>query len=756
MNCHDLKGTLSLCGFLFVLGLGLAPGSGSAAEELPGSGRPRIGLVLAGGGAKGGAHVGVLKVLEELRIPIDCVAGTSMGALVGGGYAAGLPPDEIERFMLGIDWQGMVGGVGMRDLEPIEQKRESVVYSNRLQLGIKDGNVQMQAGLVNTNNIENLLRQYVAAVRSQPDFDKLPIPFRAIATNMVDGEMVILEKGDLATALRASMAIPGAFAPVIDGDMILSDGGMVRNIPMDVARDLCAEQLIVVDLVEDQPGPDKLRSATQLISRSTDVMFTVNEKMQLATLRESDVLISVPMGDIGTADFQRIAETLPLGETAARAATERLVPLGLSEADYAAWRREVTLEQDVEVRVAEIVFEGLERVNPNYLRHGATIEVGDVVDTVAIGEEARRMGALSDIESVGYRFEGDPAATRLVWIPVEKSIGPDYLTFDLGFYASVDGDLAYSLFGGHRRTWITENGGEWRNTIQFGRESLLVSSVYLPFDVSQRFFVEPRLFARAADEEFYVDDERIARYRFIDLGGQVDLGTNFSRRMQARLGYLFTRHEAKVDTGSPQFPEIEDNDAGLIASAVYDSRDTRFNPTSGVAVGFEYTASDDALGADRDWETAELGVGVTVPLFGRDVLWVTAAAGSDVGSNLPPDRYFALGGPSSFPGFEFGELRGDSYWTAGTSYLLGFRETTSLRGEGLYTGLRVQAGQVRNRLDGGPDDAIYGASLFLTGRTIVGPLTLGVGTTNEDSWSIWLAVGRPVGHGTILERGIFR
>ena len=380
--------------------------------------RPRVGLVLAGGGAKGGAHVGVLKVLEELRVPVECIAGTSMGALVGGGYAAGLPLDEMEAFLLSIDWQAVIGGAGQWRLEPIEQKRNGVIYSNSLDMGLVEGELRMESGLVNTNNIENLLRQYVAAARRVPDFDNLPIPFRAVATDMVSGEMVALEKGDLATALRASMAIPGAFAPVLSGDLILADGGMVRNIPVDVARDLCADVVIVVDLVEDEPTPENLRTAAALLSRSSDVMFEVNEKVQLASLGPADVLISVPVGDIGTAQFERIAETIPLGIRAAAGMADRLESLAVSEAEYAAWRAGVTQAQAVEVRVADVRFEGLERVNPEYLERQADIGPGDVVDTASLGQEAQRMAVLRDVESVGYRLEGEPGATSLVWLPV--------------------------------------------------------------------------------------------------------------------------------------------------------------------------------------------------------------------------------------------------------------------------------------------------------------------------------------------------
>jgi NTE family protein len=717
--------------------------------------RPRVGLVLAGGGAKGGAHVGVLKVLEEMRVPVDCIAGTSMGALVGAGYASGIPANALQEFLVEIDWKSVVGGLGQRDLEPIEQKRAGVTYSNNLELGLRDGRVVVPGGIVNTAGIEDLLRTYVARARMQSSFDRLPIPFRAVATDMITGEMVVLDKGDLATAMRASMAIPGAFAPVVTDEYILADGGMVRNIPVDVARQLCADVVIVVNLVEPSAQREKLQSATQLLSRSTDVMLQANETLQLRTLTERDVRIDVIMGDIGTADFERVPETIPLGEAAARAAADRLATLALPEPEYLAWRQKVTASQNIEARLADVRYEGLERVNPAYLEKHAQVHAGDTVDTAKISAEAQRMSALQEFESVEYRLTGDPAEPTLAWLPREKRIGPDYLKFDLGMYTSAGGDIAFAIYAKHNRTWLNALGGEWRNEIQLGSENLLATSLYQPLDVAQRFFIEPRLMWSRNWEYVFLDGERLARYRLSDLGGGLDTGVNLGKRAQLRVGYLYTQREVDVNTGSPLMPEGERDDAGLLASFTFDSRDAPFNATRGGAAALEYLRSDDSLGADTDWERIELGLGLAVPVR-NDVVWMTVAGGSNLDSALPPDRTFRIGGPGSFPGFELGELRSDEYWTASGSYLWKIKDILSIRGQALYAGLRLQAGQTYERLDQIDEDTMYGGSVYVTGRTMFGPLTVGAGATSTDSYAVWVAIGRPIGHGTILERGIFR
>ena len=741
--------------FLVIAGILLSPLADSQADPAAVTARPRVGLVLAGGGAKGGAHVGVLKALEELHVPIDCIAGTSMGALVGGGYASGIPAKDLEVFVTGIDWKKVVGSQGRRELQPIEQKRDGVTYSNDFELGITREGVTTPGGLISTSNVDDLLRSYVASARLETDFDELPIPYRAVATDMVTGAMVVLHEGDLATAMRASMAIPGAFAPVVTGDKILSDGGLVRNIPIDVARELCADVVIVVNLVEPAADPNRLRSATQLLSRTMDVMIEANETLQLQTLRSTDVLINVEMGSITTADFERTPETIPLGEAATLAMSSALARFAVPEAQYLAWRESVTTSQRIEARLAGVRFEGLKRVNPEYLARSDRVKAGDVVDTAAISEEAQRMSALQDFDSVGYRLDGDRQSPTLTWLPREKNWGPDYLTVDLGVYASQDGDLRFALYGRHVRTWINSLGAQWRNEVQVGGQTLITTSFFQPLDTAHRFFVEPRAdFSRSIEDVFF-GDERIARYQFEDLAAQLDVGVNVGRYAQARIGYRYDSRQVEVDIGSPLMPETSPVDAGMGVSVEFDSRDTAFSPTRGLAAALEYMHSDPALGADRHWERAELGVGVAVP-FRRDVLWVTLAGGSDLSGDLPADRTFALGGPGSFPGLEVGELRVGGYWTLGTSYLWKVRDVLPVRNLALYLGARLAGGAIYDRIDEGKTGEIYGGSVFLAGRTLVGPLTVGVGATSTDSWSLWFSVGRPVGHGTILERGIFR
>jgi NTE family protein len=752
----SMRGSTLLLAALLTFGAVAQPalGAGPEAAAITGA-RPRIGLVLAGGGAKGGAHVGVIKVLEELRIPIDCIAGTSMGALVGGGYATGLPAAELESFVRGIDWEQVVGGAGRRALEPIEQKRAAGQSRTAIELGItEDREIVTPGGLVDTSSIDDLLRRYVAVGRNVTDFDELPIPYRAVATDMVSGEMVVLDRGDLATAMRASMALPGAFSPVISGNQILADGGMVRNIPVDIARETCADVLIVVNLEVPAIRPEKLRTATQLLSRSTDVMIVANELLQLRTLTDRDIRIDVQMGDISTADFERTPDTIPLGEAAARSVTARLAGLSVPPDEYSAWRARVTSQPQSAARLAGVRYEGLKWVNPAYLGTIATLRAGDPVDVEAIGRDSQRLSALQEIDSAAYDLEGDTASPTLVWRPAEASVGRNVLRPSLGLYGSGGGDFKFQLGLEYARRWLNDRGGQWRSDLEVGYESAVRTAFYQPFDVAQRWFVEPELFWTRSSERLYSDDDRIADYRVIDLGGRVDLGWNVTPRSQLRLGYQTTERDARIEVGTPLFPDAEARDAGYTFGMLYDSRDQGSFATQGLGAQLEYFRSDESLGADRDWERLEAGVHFALPLR-RNVVWLSAAGGTDLGSGLPPDRAFSLGGERTLPAYEYDELRVEEYWLVSATFLRYLVDLVPVKNQGLYLGVGLQASGLYGRLDRVEDGEVYGGSVYVGGRTPIGALTLGAGFA-EDTWGFWVSLGRPLGKGSILESSLLR
>ncbi len=723
------------------------------AQDAPAGARPRIGLVLAGGGAKGAAHIGVLHVLDDLRVPVDCVVGTSMGALVGAVFAAGVPAVDIERSVLAIDWARTVGGQGRRDQMPIRRKLASLTYSNSFEVGMRNRQLRMPSGLVGTQEIEQVIRTLVASARYTRNFDDLPIPFRAIATDMSTAEMVILSSGDLSEAMRASMAIPGAFSPVMIDGRVLSDGGMMRNLPVDIARDLCADVVIAVWMSTPPPDAERLSSAVSLVQRSLEVMISANERAQIATLTEQDVAIEVPMGDIGTSSFERVPDAVELGRTAAIAARDSLARYAVSEPEYRAWTASLERSAVDPPMLADVKIVGTDRVNPDYLRTRLeAVEPGATVSVADITADVERVYALGDFEKVEYALTG-PAEGRVLEIaPLEKPWGPDFFRIDVGLSTYEGGDIFAILRVDHERTWVNSRGGVWHNALQFGRQSMATTEFYQPIDVRQRFFFQPSLLASQEIEDVYLDHERVARYDLRELYGQLDIGANIGTRAQLRLGLRRSEYEARIDTGIPGLPEAPRTpDTSLQVRAVYDTRDSVALPTRGTFLNARYVSSEDWFGGKENYELVEAVYSKAFEVRGGDSLSLIVGGADRLDGDVPITQQLELGGIRTFPGLRPGELRGTNYWYAGTSYSWRLVDLQPLFGQALYAGIRLQAGEVKERFDDVETGTLYGLSGSVGGRTPLGAFLLSLGFVDDGSWQLQFTVGRPIAEGSMLD-----
>jgi NTE family protein len=731
----------------------LAPSGGPRAAILSPAARPRIALVLAGGGAKGAAHIGALRVLDELRIPVDCVVGTSMGALVGAVYASGIAPADIEEAVLAVDWARTVGGQGQRERMPIRRKLAPTTYSNSLEMGFGDRELRMPGGLLATQEIEQVIRTLVASARYTSNFDDLPIPFRAIATDMLAGEMVILSSGDLSSAMRASMAIPGAFSPVRLDGRVLSDGGMMRNLPVDIARDLCGDVVIAIWMSSPPPGEDSLESALSLIQRSLDLMMGANQRAQIASLGPRDVGLEVPMGDMGSADFQRVPEAIELGRAAAAERSDALRRYSVSEQDYRAWVQSLGREQTPDPVLADVQIVGTDRVSPEYVRAQLENVAPNTTASVAqIAEDVERVFAIGDFERVEYELTGPEDARVLEIAPVEKPWGPNFFRFDIGVSTYEGGDIFALARLDHDRTWINERGGRWHNALQVGRQTLLGTDFYQPLDLKQRFFVQPS--AMATDElvDLYLDGDRAARYHLREVYGQVDVGLNVGTRAQIRLGMRRGEHEADLDTGLPGLPELDPTpDTSLRLRAVYDTRDSVVLPTRGTFMNARYVRSKDWLGGEQDYGLFETVLVKSFEVRGGDSMSLILSGADTFEGELPVTEQVQLGGIRSFPGLRPGELRGNGYWLAGTAYFWRLFDLQPLFGQTLYAGVRFQAAEMRERFDGVPDETLYGLSGAVGGRTPLGPFAFSIGYVDDGSWQLQFSLGRPIAEGSLLD-----
>jgi NTE family protein len=713
--------------------------------------RPRIGLVLGGGGAKGAAHVGVLSVLEELRIPIDCIVGTSMGALVGGTFASGMDAKELEHAVRSISWQEAIARSGLRAKVPMRRKLAGNTYTNSLEFGVRDGGLVAPSGLISTQNVDLTIQYLVARSRGIADFDQLPIPFRAVATDMQTGEMAVLRRGDLALAMRASMAVPGAFAPVTIDGRILGDGGLTRNVPVDIARQTCADVVIAVAVPNPAPTAEQLRSPLTLMARTLDVLINANERQQLETLGPGDVKIVIDMGEIGSASFDRVPDAIPVGRAAALAQAAELSRYSLPEAEFLAWRAATSRTGREPMMLARVNIVGTERANPEFIRDTFGIEAGDTVDNRRIGDRATAVFALSDFERVAYTVSGDGEQPELNLHVTEKSWGPNILRFDLGFHIGTDANTAFMIGGDYLRTWINPLGGEVHGSWRFGRTSGLDASLYQPLDAAHRWFVEPRATAQRSIEDIFIEGDSVARYRFAHAWGSLDVGRVFSNRMELRAGLRAGGQTVDREIGTPDLPEISgEGYGGLTVRYAYDSRDRNTLWQSGTLARIEYFRGVETLGAVQEYDRVE-GVAERVVPLRDNVMYLRASGGASFDSELPIYDTFTLGGPVSLPGLSLGELRGNSYWNAKAIYLQRVADISYVFGQALYAGVSLSAADMSGRIDGVNAPPVYSGAFLLSGRTPIGPLSLSLAFTNESEWQLMFGLGRPIEERSITD-----
>jgi len=448
------------------------PAAAHAAEEAAGVPRPRIGLVLGGGGARGSAHIGVLKVLEELRIPVDYVAGTSMGSIVGGLYASGMNAGEIEREILAIDFDDMFQDYPSREERSFRRKRDDTLYAFKAKPGFKDSKIQLPLAYIRGQKFDLLLNRLSLPIFKAKDFDHLPIPYRAVATDVETGREVVLARGSLAQAIRASMAVPDAFDPVeIDGRLLI-DGGLANNVPVSVAREMGADVFIVIDVGSGLYQRDQIRSVLDITGQLGNFLFTLNTEQQLKTLGPADVLIRPPLGDIGGGSFDRAAEAIPIGERAAREAMESLRRFSVTPQEYAQFLARRDRRQPEAPTIEFVRVDNRSDIGDAVIAERLSAKPGRPLDLPQLEKDIGRIYGLEIFESVRYDVVQESDQTGLLVTAREKYWGPGYIQFGVESSNDLDGDSTLSLGAVYTRTQINALNGEWRLGVQFGDEPL--------------------------------------------------------------------------------------------------------------------------------------------------------------------------------------------------------------------------------------------------------------------------------------------
>ncbi len=717
------------CTILALLLSGLCAGLGTASEAPPPA-QPRVVLVLSGGGARGAAHIGVLKVIEELRIPVDLIVGTSMGSIVGGLYATGWSPEDIEALLLKVDWTQIFGDRVERSNRTFRRKQDDYPYLVQTRLRFNGIKPYIPPSVLGGQRLELLMRSIEMYSTGENDFDLLPIPYRAVACDLATGEAVVIDRGSLATAMRASMSIPAAFPPVELDSRILVDGGSAANFPVGIAQGLGAQHVIGVDI--SSPLDDEgLDSVFGVYGQLSSILIAGNRDVDTRRMRSSDVLIVPDLGDLSFIDFKRASEAVGLGEQAARAQIEALRRFSVSEAEYAAFQQRHRRQASDAPVVDEVELVNTSPVADELIHRHLHVEAGGPLDLEQLEADLINLYNLGYFGIIRDHMEREDGRHRLIIETPSPRHGRASLQFGISFTNDFEGDSRHAFTVRHRLLALTRRGGEWQNIFQIGHTSLLGSELYLPFDYGMTWFASPYVERRETTTPIWSDGEQVAEYRVDRSLARLDLGRVLGQWGELRLRAIASSNDGETRIGASGLPDAEADLSGVELGFRVDTLDAPVFPTRGLRVNAHYGEGLDAFSSDEEYRRAFLAVDGALSWKG-----LTFEPRLELGSNFHDDvsffNLFRLGGFRRLSGLGQDELIGKH---SALASLAVFQELTEIRIASAkvraFAGITLEAGNTFASDDGITWDALRtGGSVFVGVETSAGPAYLAWGFTD--------------------------
>ncbi len=722
----------------------------SASPHAAAKARPKIGLVLSGGGARGAAQVGVIKALEELRIPIDYIAGSSMGALVGAAYASGTSASELEERLLGQDWERLLSDESPRSDRSFQRKEEDQNRLLRLELGVKDGTARLPPGAISGQKFDILFSQITRSVSPQLSFDELPIPFRAVATDAETGRMAVFDRGRLTDVMRASMSVPGAIAPYQIGERIYLDGGLTRNLPVDVARQMGADIVIVVNIGTPLLKKQDIQSLVGVSLQMVNILTEQNVRASLDSLKKEDVLIEPPLDTIGATDFTLVGDAVTIGAATARSMASTLSRYSLSREDYAAHRAMQLAKAappiDEKERIGEVRVTGLERANADELKRTLGVKSGDNLDFKKINSGISRVFGTGYFERVNYSLLNDGSHNVLTVDAREKQWGPNYLRFGVSLSADTVGEGRFNLLMRYLQTQFNSAGAEWRNDFQLGRDRRFASQFFQPFGASgwaNAFNISPGIEYSQRPIDLIIVSQRAAQFQLTTETGSLDLGFDLSRNSILRFGVLRSSSKAKQAIGSQFFDFQEFREGGARFKLLYDSLDDRSFPREGRVFQVDYFASLDSFDATTTFRKSEVNYLDNVS-FGANTFSIAGRYARVDKGNLTQFNRYTLGGFLQLSGYRPGDLFGEAVALARLTYNRRIAVLQNPFGRSMYIGASLEAGRVADTAKLlSKSDTKNSLALYLGFDTLLGPLYVGYGRAKERKSIFYLFIGQP-------------
>jgi NTE family protein len=693
--------------------------------------RPTVGIALEGGGAKGLAHIGVLQWLEDHRIPIDYVAGTSMGGLIGGLYATGHSPAQIQAITESLDWgQVLAGQIPYRDLS-FRRKEDQDAYPNSLVVGLRHG-PSLPGGLNSGQPVGILMDRYTLLYSERKSFDDLPIPFRCVAADLTTGKPKVFSEGPLSQALRATMSIPGVFAPVQENGHVYADGGLLDNLPTDVVKQMGADIVIGVHLSTGPANPESLRSPFGVMSRATGVMIDANV---LRGMELADILITVDVAGFRTLDFSQSKELISKGVEAPHAKANILARLALSEAEWGQFvakresRRAKPLGAPQFIEVT-----GTGQKQADQIREKLSPNVGQAANSERIEKDLTELMGLGDFASINYGFTERGGKLGLLINAQEKDYSPPWLKPGFTLDGAEPDNVGFTF--GARITFTNVGGyrSEVRSDLAFGSNYVARVEYYHPFTARTNWFVAPQAFATRTPLNLYADNTLLAEYRLTRAGGLLDVGYQFDRFSELRLGYEAGYLKASLYTGSPRLPTGSSRTGATKLRYMLDRRDNPVIPRSGVQVLATGQWVDANLAARNDFPLGEAVVKGFLPVSKPASIYVIVAAGSNFGFQGTGFPAFSLGGPDRLAAYGLNEFLVNKYWYFRLGYLHRIGALPALLGSGVYLNTEYEIAKPFGlpKAPALPSDGAISVVL----DTVLGPLVIG-GSAGEGGHGNW-------------------
>ncbi len=729
--------------------------------------RPKVAVVLAGGGAKGAAHIGVLKALEEMHIPVDIITGTSMGAYVGGLYATGMSADEIESFIYSVDWNS-----GYRDRVDRSQRRvRDKEYEDRYQittdLGLRFGEVRAPTGVVQGQNMLRVLRETTGNLGRFDSFDELAIPYRSVATDILELDEVVIGNGYLVDAMMASMSVPGALPPYKLNGHMLVDGGVVNNMPVDVARAMGADVVIAVDISTDYKTEDDFTGLFTVADQLSNYLVRRSTQQQVETLQEHDVYIRPNVGQMETVEFDKMPWAFQSGYDITKEMESKLVGLRLSNAEY---QKYIDHKQEVRKKlvygddrvVDEIVIVNNTHYSDVLLTNRLELETGRKIETAEIEKAVENLYALDRFELITYHFEEVDGSNLLVFDVNEKSWGPNYLNFRFFLEDDFDTDSQYGIGMSTNFTNLNSHGAEMALNVEMGTDKLIEAELYSPVLSSQEFFVAGKVAYSSEGRNLPVsdDDSSLSSVNdflpvsYTEFVSEIAIGIQPTLWQELRLGGRYSSGSIELSTLA-SVGNLDFERRGLFANYRLDTLDDFAFPTRGLLVDLEYLVSHDTspeeIGQSKPKDIVEDTVYEIDARFKGAMSYqrhtlVGQAEYSFVQSKnssitLDPRE---LGGFLHLSGIPRNSLIGQNLFFSSLVYRYKwFDNDFGLFEAPVYVGASLEHGGTWSDNDLKLNEApLYNAaSIFFGVDSPIGPIMLAYGRTEQDMEAVYLIVG---------------